>query len=111
MSRLIKNGIACDKTNIKQSLNVTNYDIVFDCLEYFKHILNIDTSKHKELLKEIVKQNEPYKISHLDISGKDISSLGFSGEQIGEKLEFLLQQVIKNPDLNTKEKLLNLICN
>ena len=73
--------------------------------------MNTDISNHKKLLDEIKNSNEPYKISQLDITGNDIAKLGFRGEQIGQKLAFLLDEVIKNPDLNTKEKLLNLICN
>ena len=38
-------------------------------------------------------------------------SLGFSGKDVGDKLNFLLGEVIKNPEMNTHEKLLNLICN
>ncbi|MBE6810913.1 MAG: CCA tRNA nucleotidyltransferase [Ruminococcaceae bacterium] len=111
LSHLIKNGIKADKTGIKKALCTTNYDIVCDYFEYLKSILKLDTTGHKSLLKEIINSNEPYKISHLDITGNDIMSLGFNGKQVGEKLEFLLNEVIKNPALNTREKLLNLICN
>lgn len=111
LSHLIKNGIKADKTSIKKALCITDYDIVCDYFEYLKSILKLDITSHKSLLKEIINSNEPYKISHLDITGNDIMSLGFSGKQVGEKLEFLLNEVIKNPALNTREKLLNLICN
>ncbi len=111
MAQLITNGIKIDKTDIKTALNYADYDIVSDVLLYFKDILNIDISKHKSLLEEIKNNKEPYKISHLNVSGSDISALGFKGETIGKKLEFLLTEVIKNPELNTREKLLNLICN
>jgi tRNA nucleotidyltransferase (CCA-adding enzyme) len=63
------------------------------------------------LLKEITNSNEPYKISHLDITGNDIISLGFNGRQVGEKLQFLLDKTIENPKLNNHKKLLDLICN
>ncbi len=111
LSHLIKNGITANKTGIKKALCTTDYDIVCDYFEYLKSVLNLDITSHISLLKEIINSNEPYKISHLDITGNDIMSLSFSGKQVGEKLEFLLNEVIKNPALNTREKLLDLICN
>lgn len=111
MHYLSQNIIDCNKINIKKTLNFSNIDIVCDILCYYRDILNIDISQHEALLDEIIKTHEPYKIPHLDISGKDITSLGFGGKEVGEKLEFLLNEVIKNPDLNTRPKLLNLICN
>ena len=111
MARLIKNGINADKIALKRALNYADFDIVYDCLLYLKEISNIDTFAHVSLLKEIEKHNEPYKISQLDITGNDIISVGFDGKTVGEKLEFLLNKVIESPELNHREKLLNLICN
>lgn len=111
MHYLSQNIIDSNKISIKKALDFADYDIVSDILLYYRDILNIDISSRQSLLDGIIKAHEPYKISHLDISGKDITALGFSGKEVGEKLEFLLNEVIKNPDLNTREKLLNLICN
>lgn len=111
LETLIQNGINADKTSIKKALNFADYAVVLDCLSYFQGILNSDVSHHLLLLEEVKVNTEPYKTSHLDITGNDIANLGFKGEQIGEKLEFLLDNVIKNPELNSREKLLNLICN
>lgn len=111
MNYLSQNIIDDNKTSIKKALNYADFDIVSDILFYYRDIFGTDISKHKTLLDEILTNNEPYKISHLDISGKDITALGFDGKAVGEKLEFLLYEVIKNPTLNTRENLLNLICN
>ncbi len=111
MNYLSQNIVEDNKISIKKALNYTGYDIFCDILLYYRDILNIDILGHKLLLDEIIKDCEPYKISHLDISGKDITNLGFDGKTVGEKLEFLLNEVIKKPDLNIREKLLNLICN
>ncbi len=111
MHYLSQNIIDSNKISIKKALDFADYDIVSDILLYYRDILNIDISSRQSLLDGIIKAHEPYKISHLDISGKDITALGFGGKEVGEKLEFLLNEVIKNPDLNTREKLLNLICN
>lgn len=111
LSHLVLSGISCNKIALKHALNFAGFTTVLDALEYLNCVMNTDISNHKKLLDEIKNSNEPYKISHLDITGNDIAKLGFRGEQIGQKLAFLLDEVIKNPELNTKEKLLNLICN
>ena len=69
----------------------------------------MDTAWAKEELEKIIKHNEPYLIEHLKIGGKDLVKLGLAGEKIGETLEFLQREVIKNPALNTKENLKKLI--
>lgn len=111
MSFFTKHIITADKPSIKKALNYADKDIVADALEYYKNILNIETDSHFKLLEEIVSNREPYKISQLDISGKDLTDLGFSGKDVGSKLDFLLDAVIQNPQLNSHKKLLNLICN
>ena len=111
LSHLIKNGIKANKIGIKKALCITDYEIVCDYFEYLKSVLNLDITSHMSLLKEITNSNEPYKISHLDITGNDIISLGFNGKQVGEKLQFLLDKTIENPKLNNHKKLLDLICN
>ena len=111
MAYLDKCGITSDKKSIKRALNYADFIIVFDCIKYFEHVLNIDVSKHKKEICEIKLYNEPYKISQLNITGQDITALGFDGKEVGEKLSLLLDEVIENPNLNEREKLLNLICN
>lgn len=111
MNYLTQNIINADKISIKKALNYADTDIISDVLLYYRDILNIDILKHKSLLDEIIENDEPYKISHLDISGKDIMALGYNGKQVGEKLDFLLNEVVKDSTLNKREKLLNLICN
>lgn len=111
MNYLSQNIINADKIAIKKSLNFANEKIVHDVLCYYKEILKIDITEHISLLNEILKNHEPYKISHLDISGQDIFNLGFKGKAVGEKLDFLLSQAIINPEQNSRDKLLKLICN
>ncbi|HZJ99345.1 MAG TPA: CCA tRNA nucleotidyltransferase [Tissierellaceae bacterium] len=60
-------------------------------------------------IQRIIDGNEPYEKKHLAIDGNDIIDLGYAqGKIIGETLDYLLEKVIKNPDLNNKEKLLEL---
>ncbi len=51
-------------------------------------------------------QCTPHSLRDLRINGKDIAAMGARGKFIGEVLETLLQEVIADPSLNTKEILL-----
>jgi len=56
---------------------------------------------------EIKENQEALKIANLAINGRDLMNLGVpEGKEIGEILKKLLDAVIENPKLNTKEKLL-----
>ena len=108
----IKNNLKnYNKSHIKSILGYTESDIFADYLEYKSVILNENTEQLMSILKEIKTNNEPYKISMLNIDGKDLESLGFSGEEVGKKLKFLLQKCIESPELNNKNNLLKLLSN
>ncbi|MBE6054974.1 MAG: CCA tRNA nucleotidyltransferase [Clostridium sartagoforme] len=62
------------------------------------------------LANEIIENNEPLTIKDLNITGEDlITILGISpGKVIGEVLNYLLDKVLHDPNLNSKELLLEL---
>ena len=91
-----------NKEDIKNALFLTDFNAVNSFLQ-----LQEDEGKLK-LLAEIIKNKEPYLISHLAISGEDLKELGFKGKEIGEILERLRQTVVCSPEKNRKEKLLTL---
>lgn len=72
---------------------------------------DVSIIEERELrIREILKDQEPYKKSHLKINGDDIIALGYeSGSLIGEMLDYLVDKVIEHPEHNTKEKLIKLI--
>ena len=57
----------------------------------------------------LLDDNTPYSISQLAVSGSDLIALGYNGREIGKTLALLLDEVIKDPSLNTKESLLLLL--
>ena len=63
----------------------------------------------EEALSWIEKSQAPASISDLKISGRDLMALGLLGREIGETLQALFLQVLEDPSLNEKEKLLNLV--
>ena len=68
-----------------------------------------DYTEEAGVLADIIAKGEPYKTNMLDIGGKDVLAQGFSGERVGEILNFLLDKCIENPSLNQKEILISLI--
>lgn len=66
--------------------------------------------KHK--CETILNEKQPLNVKDLKINGSDLINMGIKqGKQIGNILKFLLEKVLENPELNNKEKLLNIISN
>ena len=91
-----------EKTEIKHLLSNTEKTVFNDYL-LLLNAFGKDTRLAKQLFDEILKNNEPYLISHLKIDGAILKKLGFVGNQIGEVLKFLQDEVIKTPHNNTTE--------
>jgi tRNA nucleotidyltransferase (CCA-adding enzyme) len=63
-------------------------------------------SAHR-LYKEILAERQPYLVSHLAVNGKDLIRLGYKpGREIGDVLKRLVDEVIINPQLNSRDYLL-----
>ncbi len=69
-------------------------------------LLDENTADYKGWFTEVTQRKEPYCLRMLDISGFEIKSVGFEGVQIGEELLRLYRAVIKNPEDNRKELLI-----
>ena len=69
-------------------------------------IHSISQDENYKLLETAAKNNEPYNIKMLAISGEKLKSLGFTGEQIGRAQNKLLNFVLKHPQKNTEKELL-----
>lgn len=62
--------------------------------------------EREDKIRDILKKKEAYDISQLNINGKDLIYLGFEqGPIIGSVLEYLLEKVMENPQLNRKDVL------
>ncbi len=69
-----------------------------------------ELKKAEEIFKNIRQNNECYALKDLKINGKDIASLGITeGLKIGTVLQSLLDRVIKKPELNQRDILLDMI--
>jgi tRNA nucleotidyltransferase (CCA-adding enzyme) len=59
-------------------------------------------------VREIRRRGDPLTRSDLAVSGADMEALGASGPRIGQILAGLLERVLEDPTLNTKDRLLDL---
>lgn len=59
------------------------------------------------IYRNVIAQNQPYKISDLVVNGTDLMKIGYKqGREIGDALKTLLDEVIINPELNTRSRLI-----
>jgi tRNA nucleotidyltransferase (CCA-adding enzyme) len=73
-----------------------------------ERLLNMISIQSK--LDLILEQNECFSLKDLKINGSELIDLGFNkGKEIGEILNYLLEKVIENPELNNKEKLIEFV--
>lgn len=105
-----------DKVEIKYILNKIEYNNFIKILKlkkfYYDYILQKSSNDINEVInniKHIINNKECYKISKLEIGGQDLKELGYKGIEIGEKLNYVLDKVIKNPDLNKKDILIKIV--
>ncbi len=100
IKRLI-NRVGID--NIDNLINLQIADIIgsnppFD----FKNVIEL-----KEEINRILNTEEPLSVKDLEISGYDLMQLGMKpGKQMGIALNELLEKVLENPELNTKNHLI-----
>jgi tRNA nucleotidyltransferase (CCA-adding enzyme) len=68
--------------------------------------------KRREDVKKILESGDPFTISQLKINGDDLIKLGFKpGKGIGIILKDLLEKVMERPELNNKDKLMEMAKN
>ncbi len=98
-----------NKVQLKQILRKLSYGELNDYLNYIAIFYQADISNCETYLKEIVQNDEAYLIKHLAVDGSYLLELGFRENAIGEILEKLLYEVIKDNSLNTKERLTEIL--
>lgn len=91
---------------VKKLLNAYGENIVEKALVLLE-AYGTDIVQIKDILERA--KNEPYTVNHLAITGNDIISLGIRGKEIGMVMNELLQIVMKNPGMNNKETLTDLV--
>lgn len=98
------------KPEIKEMLYLTSPSSAENYFDY-RSAYSKDCAAARDMLTEIIKNGEPYRISDLKIGGSDLKKFGISGRAIGETLEKLRRSVLKNPELNTRSELIKAVKN
>lgn len=109
----LDNKIVADKVCIKLYLNKIGKENL-SYLLYIKKILkkefvNEDYEEIYEMINDIERNKECYSLDKLAIDGSDLRALGYAGKDIGQKLDYLLKNVIENPKINNKIDLISII--
>lgn len=97
--------------NLKPFAKSVGYNNLVIAVEAYGVLNNEDVKDNANKIQLAAERNEPYSIEMLDISGNEIKALGFSGSDIGVVQRKLLNIVLDDPKLNTKEKLVSAISN
>ncbi len=114
------NRIPAQMQSVKRFVSKHDFRFMFDYLEVRRADTYAQSDyKRKEKLHELdelarltielMEENCCLKIADLAVNGNDIMSLGFSGKEIGDWLDKLLQQVIDGTLANEREALLSFI--
>ena len=83
-------------------------DFLFSWTAYLNSFAPEATSKHECLQELQTGYRDPFRIKDLKVNGKDLMELGFQGKQIGDVLQRCLEQVWKDPTLNSRDSLLEI---
>lgn len=100
-----------DKVKIKRILNKIDKNLFVEYLDINRIIYEDEKNFKKiiDILKGIEKNKECYSIKDLNVDGNDIIALGYKNKAIGQILNYLLEEVIIDPNLNKKDILINKI--
>ena len=75
--------------------------------EYKRREKLLDIERYEALYLDILNKQQCLSIRDLAITGSDLIALGMQpGKKLGETLKQLLELVLEQPELNTKEKLI-----
>ena len=112
--------LEANKVAIKYFLNKYGYSFlkffssvrIGDAIAHMQPFGDIRVENAKQVLalaEEIVKSGECYSLKRLAVNGDDLKSIGYKGVQIKQKLEYVLDLVIKGKINNDREEILNLL--
>ena len=123
VSSLIKycsKDIEDDKISVRSLLGEMGEELLKDLITVKKAIYKTRNKMHNEQenrilenvekkINEIIINKECFTIKDLSINGCTLLEMGFKGVEIGNLLKLLLDKVIKDPGLNTNEKLIEIL--
>lgn len=94
---------------IRRLICDTSEQMAADIIEMRGIVSGEDTSQVMRTLKEITDRGDCCSMAQLAVSGGDLKALGLNGKELGAALKHCLDEVLKNPQNNNKEYLINYI--
>lgn len=68
-----------------------------------------DVQAFRDMVKTVMESKDAFSLNQLAVNGNDLLAIGIpANNMLGAILNYLLKEVIDNPELNTKEKLLEI---
>ena len=109
--RMLHTPVPYSRYEIKKILREINSQDLFTNLLDLKEIIDPTQSQVLESVRQeamdIVQKGECFTLQNLAVNGKDLSEIGIPpGKEMGYILEKLLDAVMRDPSLNSKDKLL-----
>ena len=107
-----------DKVRLKKLISSIGKDNIFDLISLQKadvmckknRVLGNRILIMEDTIKKIINNKEPICLNDLAIDGNEIKNMGFDeGVLIGKILEDLLEEVLKHPELNRKDLLIEIV--
>ena len=99
-----------DRYNMKKIIGGAGYDameMIFIMKEAGAGCVDDEITKVRRLYEDIMENREPVYIKDLAVTGVDIMDVGIpAGKEVGRILEELLEEVLYEPEKNTKEYLI-----
>lgn len=97
------------RQKIKKILGVIDAEYLKEIFKAREVFFGDNSTGLSALIDDIITSCEPYTLKMLAIKGDDLKTLGYSGADIGKQLKKLLDMVIENPNLNSKETLTDIL--
>ena len=95
-----------DDYSMRKLINLTGENTL-NLIEVMGALNNSDMINEVNIYNRV--KNDCCTLKSLDLTGNDLMSIGIKGKEIGEVLNKALDLVMKEPDKNNREVLLNII--
>jgi tRNA nucleotidyltransferase (CCA-adding enzyme) len=99
------------EVTLRDLIKVKEADILAQNTNYY-HERHNKLEEIRVELDEIIEEQNCFTLKDLKLNGSDLMGIGFKPDKsIGDTLNWLLEIVIEEPELNEREKLMNLVMN
>lgn len=110
-----KRPLPCTESDVRYVLNRIGPELFDDLMILYESAIDLyrsgysheDIDRLRKMKENIISGKDAYNIKMLAVGGKDLLEIGYSsGPELGEALDYLLDEVIRDPKLNQHEVLI-----